>query len=412
MKKKTFNELRSQRMAANDRLGEIYEKAANRELTAEEKIQVENLTREIMRCEREMRGLNLEMANAQAQGMHRREVVATQFRELLEENRNGKSQRTILLNPGKEMDGSTNNTIGNVKSSGAIALSIHDLIPTLNEGLELAKGVRIVTGVTGNEVWPVGVNDVEMEEKGEIEALNEQNLDFDAITPAPKRVGLKVHVSNMAIDNAGFDLMGYVMQKFTLAQKKYLAKKLYSQAAWTGVKGPFSGLKESGTITLGSGEDYKEILKIVASFTDKGFDADGVCFVIDATTEAELKATPKAEGQGGFIIENGKLAGYDYVVSHYVNTKLSGDSKLVSTEDKFIGVGFFGWIAVQQHGDVRLTVDPLTLSDRNITRVVLNTAWSITDLSTKVNGAEGDKTQAFALYKVENYEPLSALIEE
>lgn len=406
-KKMTFAELREKRMAANEQLGDIYVAAANRELTDDEQMKVLNLTREIEQCENMMRGINIEAQNVQAQMAHRRESMARQFRELLRENRDGKSQRTILLNPGKEIDGSTENVTGNVTASGAIMLTIHDIIPTLNEGLELAKGVNIVTGVTGNEVWPVSVNDVEMEELGEIEALSEQNLDFANITPTPKRVGLKVHISNMAIDNAAFDLMGYVQMKFTLALKKYLAKKLYSQAAWTGVKGPFSGITEAGTITLGSGNDYKAILQAVATFTDKGFDADRVCFVVDAATEAELKATTKAEGQGGFIIENGKLAGYDYVVSHYINTKLNVD-KLVATEDKFIGIGYFDWLAVQQHGDVRFVIDPLTLADRNITRVILNTAWSITDLSTKINGAEGDKTQAFALYKVEGISKLSA----
>ena len=45
------------------------------------------------------------------------------------------------------------------------------MIPTLHEGLGLPVGLGIVTGVTGNEVWPVSINDVEMEEVGEVEAL-------------------------------------------------------------------------------------------------------------------------------------------------------------------------------------------------------------------------------------------------
>ena len=71
MMKKTFEELREQRMTANEKLGDIYVKAANRELTDEEKMQVTNLTREIENCEREMRGINLEVANLEAQKAHR-----------------------------------------------------------------------------------------------------------------------------------------------------------------------------------------------------------------------------------------------------------------------------------------------------------------------------------------------------
>ena len=78
-----------------------------------------------------------------------KEAVA---REAVEALRNGK--REVVL-------AGTSNSIEN---SGAIDLTIHDLIPTLNEGLGLPTGVAIQTGVTGNELWPVSVNDAEAEE--------------------------------------------------------------------------------------------------------------------------------------------------------------------------------------------------------------------------------------------------------
>ena len=88
------------------------------------------------------------------------------------------------------------------------------------------------------------------------------------------------------------------------------------------------------------------------------------------------------------------------MVTHYLNTTLSGKS-LVPTAGRSIGIGYFEWFALQQHGDVRMFVDPVTLCDYNITRVVLNTAWSFTDLSKYINGAN-NVTQAFALYSVAN----------
>ena len=128
-----------------------------------------------------------------------------------------------------------------------------------------------------------------------------------------------------------------------------------------------------------------------------------VALIIDAKTEATLKATPKADGQGGFVIENGKLAGYDYVVSHYIDTTLNADGKtLESTADSYIGIGLFPYLAVQQHGQVRLTIDPVTKAKSNLTLVTINTEWSITDLSVKTttNGKKNTTTTAFALYKV------------
>jgi hypothetical protein len=185
-----------------------------------------------------------------------------------------------------------------------------------------------------------------------------------------------------------------------LALRKYLAKKIYSQAKWQGNKGPFSGLTPKGTITVGAGA-YKSILKAVAEFSDKGFYEGGVVLVMDRATEAELKATPKVEGAAaGFVIENGLCAGYPYVLTHYINTELEGNT-LVATDNKVIGIGYFEWFACQQHGEVRLVIDPITQADKNVTRVILNTAWSMTDLSVYINGANGE-TQAFALYTVAN----------
>ena len=384
--KKTFEELREQRMTANEKLGDIYVKAANRELTDEEKMQVTNLTREIENCEREMRGINLEVANQEAQKSHRKRDISAYIREQMMESRETKSTRTITLNPV-----ASPSETANIKASGAI--------PTLHEGLGLPKGVNIVTGVTGNEIWPVSVDDVEMEEKGEIETLSEQNLNFANITPSPKRVGLAVAVSNSAIVNAAFDLLAFIQRKFDLALRKYLAKKVYSQANWNGNKGPFGGATP-GEIELGANA-YANILAKVAEFSDKGFFEGNVCLSMDRVTEAKLKATPKVAGAAaGFVIENGLCAGYPYTVSHFVNTTLNSADAFVPTADRYLEIGYWEWFALQFHGTVRLIVDggSAAVAKDNVTKVVTNMEISMTDLSTHINGA--DASQAFGLYKI------------
>ena len=394
---KTKQELQVRNREIQDRMAELNDKAfaEKREFTPEEKMEWENLTREAQKNDRELKNM---LTDAELAQVREKEDKNAKLRELLSDKGN---KREITLWPAAP--GSTSN----VTASGAINLSIHELIPTLHEGLELPSTLRVVTGVTGNEIWPVNVDDVEMEEVGEVTALNDQVVNFANITPSQKRVGLKVPVSNMAIDNAAFDLLSFVQTKFTLALRKYLAKKIYSQAEWDGNKGPFSGLSPKGTISVAS-EAYKSILKAVAEFSDKGFYEGGVVLIMDRATEAELKATPKIAGAaGGFVIENGLCAGYPYVLTHYINTTLDNSTpkKLVPTDDKFIGIGYFEWFALQQHGDVRFVIDPITLADKNVTRLILNTAWSMTDLSIYINGGTkvGDDyvTQAFALYKVE-----------
>lgn len=398
MTKKTKSELQVRYREIQDRLGELNVTAAEgkRELTAEEQREWNTLSREA-----EIVMLDIQGQMSEEEAARHREVVSKgeKLREYLRQTKEAGAKREILLFP------AAGNTTANITASGAIQLSIHEMIPTLHEGLDLPKTLKIVTGVTGNELWPVSVNDVEMEEVGEVEALSDQVLDFANITPVQNRVGLKVPVSNMAIDNSAFDLMAFVQAKFTLALKKYLAKKMYSQANWAKNKGPFSNLTKAGDIDLGNNA-YKSILKAVAKFSDKGFFEGDVVLIMDRETEADLKATPRAGTMNGFVIENGLCAGYPYVVTHYLNTTLSG-STLVPTAKKYIGLGYFEWFALQQHGDVRMVVDPVTLADKGVTRVILNTSWSFTDLSTSINGGEETsegsgvyKTQAFALYEV------------
>ena len=401
MEKKTFAQLREARMQANEKLGDLYTKAANREFTAEEKMEELNLTRELNQLDEQMKFLNRETDNAKNVAAMDKANKAKQFRELLKDVRNGKADREILLRP------SGDNLTANIEASGAINLTIHEMIPTLHEGLGLPVGLGVVTGVTGNEVWPVSINDVEMEEVGEVDALTDQVLNFAQITPTVRRVGLTVPVSNMAIDNAAFDLMAFVQTKFGIALREYLAKKIYSLAAWDGNKGPFANKKASATdIELGA-DAYKNILAAVAEFSNKGFFEGNVCIAMDRVTEAELMATPKIAGAaGGFVIENGRCAGFPYVVSHFVNTELNSAGKLVATADRYIQIGYWEWFALQQHGTVRLSIDATSqqVAKKNVTAVTINTAWSMTDISVYINGADNE-SQAFGLYKIVEEEP-------
>ena len=389
---KTVQEALAHNREILDKLANLDEIAQTRELNEEEKKTFDDLQREYQGISREITYMNQQAAAASHREVKSKNAIMREALDFLRANPN----RELTLgavggNPG-----------GSITESGAIALNIHDLIGTLNEGLGLPSTLTLVTGVTGNDLWPVSVDDVDLEELGENVEVNDQNLHFDNIQAVAHRVSLAVSVSNSAIDNAAFDVFAFVQGKFQLALRRYLAKKVYSQANFTGVKGPFSNLASSGDIEIADGKTYKNILKAVAQFTNKGFDSSMVVLVIDAITEAELKATKKAE-DAGFVIENGTLAGYPYVVTHYINTTLDSDNKtLKPTTDRYIGIGYFNYLALQQHGTVSLRVDNSSAAQarKNLTTFVFNSAFSATDLSTKLNKKGGTTTQAFALYKL------------
>ena len=389
---KTVQEALAHNREILDKLANLDEIAQTRELNEEEKKNLAALQREHQGVTREITYMNQQAAAASQREVKSKNAIMREALDFLRANPNRElTLGTVDGNPG-----------GSITESGAIALNIHDLIGTLNEGLGLPSTLTLVTGVTGNDLWPVSVDDVDLEELGENVEVNDQNLHFDNIQAVAHRVSLAVSVSNSAIDNAAFDVFAFVQGKFQLALRRYLAKKVYSQANFTGVKGPFSNLASSGDIEIADGKTYKNILKAVAEFTNKGFDSSMVVLVIDAITEAELKATKKAE-DAGFVIENGTLAGYPYIVTHYINTTLDSDNKtLKPTTDRYIGIGYFNYLALQQHGTVSLRVDNSSAAQarKNLTTFVFNSAFSATDLSKKLNKKGGTTTQAFALYKL------------
>ena len=394
---KTVQEALAHNREILDKLANLDEIAQTRELNEEEKKTLAALQREHQGVTREITFMNQQAAAASQREVKSKNAI---MREALD---------FLRANPNRELTLGTvsSNAGGSITESGAIALNIHDLIGTLNEGLGLPSTLTLVTGVTGNDLWPVSVDDVDLEELGENVEVNDQNLHFDNIQAVAHRVSLAVSVSNSAIDNAAFDVFAFVQGKFQLALRRYLAKKVYSQANFTGVKGPFSNLTSSGDIEIADGKTYKNILKAVAQFTNKGFDSSMVVLVIDAITEAELKATKKAE-DAGFVIENGTLAGYPYVVTHYINTTLDSDNKtLKPTTDRYIGIGYFNYLALQQHGTVSMRVDNSSAAQarKNLTTFVFNSAFSATDLSKKLNKKGGTTTQAFALYKLTEPSP-------
>ena len=151
-----------------------------------------------------------------------RRDIARRMREVLGEAREHRRELTLVAK--YQGDQSC------LDASGAIKLTIRDFLPTLEGDLGLPPGLEVATGVDSAEVWPVSINDVEIEEEDEVGELSEQNLGFAQIRGAePVRTGITVEVSNMAIDSAGFDLLSYVQRKFMLAQRRYVAQHLYTR---------------------------------------------------------------------------------------------------------------------------------------------------------------------------------------
>ena len=135
---------------------------------------------------------------------------------------------------------------------------------------------------------------------------------------------------------------------------------------------------------------------------DLGF--EGVpTITMDKVTEVDLAYTKAIPGQNGdrTVVENGKCCGYPYTVSPYIDYALDGGVPKKEAGARYIGIGHYGYLAMEQHGEFRFNVDATSSAnfDRGTVVLGISTDFSLTELSAKVNGKNG-KPQAFKLIKL------------
>ncbi len=416
---RTKHEIQKRHQAILVELDKIEELATreNRAFTKEEVQKYDALMREDNRLHIEIQGM---LDEKQLSQFREQKTKSQQLRELLKkvkENRESFSEELTVREQGPNnsttvlkddiTSGTYQNATANLEAAGAIPLTIHELIDTKVAGLELPDDLRLLTGVIGNEVWPYAIDDVQFTVAGEVEPIGEQAINFDKLNASPARVAASVAVSNRAIDNAAFDLLGFITYKFQKGFAKFAALHIYSHANFdNSLKSPFASVDvEEVALDENVG---KNLAKKIAAMWDLGFEGEPE-LVMSKEVETELAFTKAIPGQAGdrTVIQDGRCIGYRYKVSPYVNYALDSTGAAKPDGNLYIGIGHWGYLAYEQHDVVRLTIDAQSaeVSKRNSTVLVLNTEYSLTELSSKVNGNTSGKPQAFKLIKLVEAEP-------
>ena len=413
---KTKEQLRERHWAIMAELDQIEEKAnrENRAMTQEENEAYDKLMREDTRLNEEMKFM---LNERELEQVREHKSKSAQLRELLKKTKENRESYSEVLTTREAANATTvlkdaaaGNTKANLEAGGLVPLIVHELIDTKIPGLQRPDDLPILTGVTGNQIYPYAIDDIEFTVAGEVEVIGEQAINFDKLSASPDRVAAALAVSNRAIDNDEFDLLGFVTYKFQKGLAKFIALHVYSHCKFSNnLKSPFAKVDvEEITLDHNFG---KNLAKKIASMWDKGFEGEPE-ITMDKEIETELLFTRRIPGQVGdrTVIEDGKCLGYRYKVSPYINYALNGGGKPANDGNHYIGIGHWGYLAFQQHGEVRFTVDSQSaeVAKRNTTVLVLNTEYSMTELSSKVNGNTSGKPQAFKLIKV--VEPASSAV--
>ncbi|CTT74966.1 phage major capsid protein [Escherichia coli] len=116
-----------------------------------------------------------------------------------------------------------------------------------------------------------------------------------------------------------------------------------------GPAGLVKQLVDGGRVTKKTAFSYKDLLKEIAALTDAGVPAQAIKFAMSGATAAELESTPKSDrgDAQGFIMENGKIAGYEVVTSGVIPAG-------------HIVLGDFSGIIVGEWGGLELDLDDST----------------------------------------------------
>ena len=306
----------------------------------------------------------------------------------------------------KDEDASPANTTANLQAGGLIPIEIKPIIDTKVPGVDLPDDLVMATGVTGTQVVPYSINDVKFTVEGEVTKVGEQALDFAHIKANPQRVAASVAVSFRAIDNAAFDIIAFITFKFSKGWAMFRALHVYAHGEYTKLQSPFGKVTP---VELALDQNIgKNLAKEIAKMYDLGFEGEPE-IIMDKTTETDLaftKLIPGTTDSSRTVVEGGRCVGYKYKVSPYVDYAIASNG--VASKDvedgkpvRYIAIGHFGYLAEQQHGELRFNIDGTSSAnfDRGTVVIGMDTDYSLTELSGKVNGGDGTP-QAFKLIKL------------
>ena len=408
MGKMTKNEIQERQNAIWTEMDAMEQKsreANNGEIkfTAEEATKYDALVRESAGLSAKAKALASE---AEMQNIRSNEDKAAKLRETIKKcSQQRENATTVLAN--KVSTGADQNLVANLEEGGLIPVTIAEIIDTKVAGLELPDSLRIVMGVTGTEIVPYSTNDVVFSVEGEVTKVAEQALNFAHIKANPQRVAASVPVSFRAIDNAAFDIIGFITYKFQKGWAMFRALHVYAHGTYKLI-GPFAN---ATVVELTNDANLpKKLAEEIAKIYDKGFEGDPE-LIMDKVTEVNLKFRALIPGSTGerTAIEDGLCLGYKYKVSPYIDYAIASNG--VATKDatyRYIGIGHFGYLSEEQHGEFRFNIDGTSQAnfDRGTVAIGMTTDYSLTELSSKVNGNADGKPQAFVLIKL--VEPASS----
>ena len=375
------NSMLAKREQINIRMNEIADaaQAAKREFSAEENVEYQKLQADFAKLGREI-AMNADMVNYMNAKPNVQKSKNALLREAFQGAMGSKEKQFAVKR--EWVDGIE---VADVTAGGMLPLTIKHILPPLEMGLIFDKvGIPVETGVVGDISWPV-MGSVEATILGEKAALTDTGIDLTNLKPKKERLGIKIPVTYQAINDTNSNLLSIIQTQARMGITRLLNRVTFSHQNFTSTfHGPFAGASASGTFAA-KVPTFAELLAMKGKVAATGVEMVGFCYVMSENMKSILEATPIDAGSGRMIIENGTIKGYPVFTTEYINYGSNKEKAGV----EYIAAGCFGYLALNQYGDLRIVVNPYSRAGEDIVEVTINGDWSLTTLS----------SEAFALYK-------------
>lgn len=271
-------------------------------------------------------------------------------------------------------DGNASTYASGMSGTNPFPITTGDIVePLWKQTILSAIGSPLLTGLKGNYQWPV-VEAFEATVNDEGVALGDTAIPLSKLIAKPERCGIAVPITREAFNETD-DLLRLVATKYIpMAMAALMNKIMFSQTAVanaTNLIGPFCG----SNVKSGHKLKYTSAAPTLANLTalkgvvlGENIIAEGLCYVMNEVTKAELEGTPKWSGSADAIVDgNGRINGVPVFCTNWI-------------EPGQIYFGAFKYAPQGIFGDLSMIVDPYTLARKNAIDFVLNCDYAITVL--------------------------------
>ncbi len=243
------------------------------------------------------------------------------------------------------------------KGGEMIQTDVQATLPALRaKSIFLGAGAKILTGLQGNLLYPRTVANAKAAKAAKGAAVTGTAPVTGSIPLAPKRLGLTFNVDKsffVQVQDADLWLEDQLNGALALGLDSWAI-------AGTGEDEPEGLLKRVGEVQFGAtGLNWDKTTEFLGKVALANYDFNSCRYLINPLTMAKAMSTVKAAGQGGFILENGKMAGYTTAVSNQMgetNRVIFGD--VAQTVFALWGDGY------------EIILDPISRAEYNEIKVV------------------------------------------